>query len=88
MSRRAPRNVAPIVTPLFTRYWFQLTCVMGSMLGGASLVHNVYLPDVTIPELKDDGSRADGKQDGGAEFLRKWREGEQIGGSDLFPEGK
>merc|ERR1711865_545613 len=88
MSRRAPRNVAPIITPLYTRYWFQLTTVMGSMLGGASIVHNIYQPDIRIPELQDDGSRKDGNEDHGKEFLRKWREGETIAGNDLFPEGK
>eukprot|EP00658_Telonema_sp_P-2_P073628 TRINITY_DN62727_c0_g1_i1.p2 TRINITY_DN62727_c0_g1~~TRINITY_DN62727_c0_g1_i1.p2 ORF type:complete len:102 (-),score=23.25 TRINITY_DN62727_c0_g1_i1:183-488(-) len=72
MSRRATR-VAPIATPLYQKYWFRFTAVMGSMLTGASVVHNIFKPDVTIPELDEQGNRKDGRPDQGKEFLELWR---------------
>ena len=77
--RRAPK-VAPIATPLYEQYWFRFVSVMGSMLAGGSVVHAIFKPDISIPELDEHGNRIDGKRDPGKEFLEAWRQEPGSGG--------
>eukprot|EP00981_Chlorochromonas_danica_P007829 scaffold1884_cov343-Ochromonas_danica.AAC.46 len=35
----------------FLRYSVVFTAALGSLMAGASVVHNIYKPDLTIPDL-------------------------------------
>lgn len=48
-----------IVLRQFTRYMIQLTASVSSLLLGASIVHNIYKPDVTIPKLSNLPEKSD-----------------------------
>lgn len=41
-----------MVLSKFSRYTITFVAGMGSLLGGAAIVHNVFLPDITIPVRK------------------------------------